>query len=137
MPKIQAQNIPVRISRSDKQLVLAAPLAGLEPEDITIAIDGRNVTIEGKERGPRQHGLDLIEAEWRIGPYLRSIVLPQPVDGGLTNATYGNGVLVLKMPTAASADLPARAQFSLETVGLGRGERVGHVGHGLTPVSTV
>ena len=42
----------------------------------------------------------MLVEEWRIGPYYREISLPQPVDGNLTNATYGNGVLLLSMPRA-------------------------------------
>ena len=137
MARSAAQEVPVRVYRSDRQLVLAAPLAGLEAGDITVTIDGPKVTIHGNVRGPRQHNLDLIEAEWSIGPYHREVVLPQPVDGMLTNATYGNGVLVLKMPTRTTDEPTDRTVFSLEAVGLARGERVGHTGHDILPVSNV
>lgn len=69
MSKNQINRLPVRICRSENQFALAAPLAGLEPEDITVTIEGRTVTIQGKERGPHQHDLDLLKAEWSVGPY--------------------------------------------------------------------
>ena len=47
--------IPVRIYQKEKQFAVAAPMPGLEPEDITVTIEGKRVTIDGKERGPR-HG---------------------------------------------------------------------------------
>jgi HSP20 family molecular chaperone IbpA len=54
--------------------------------------------IMGDERDPRQHGDDVIADEWTSGPYYRDISLPMRVDGSLTNATYGNGVLLRSMP---------------------------------------
>src|SRR5574339_863125 len=98
MAKKRLQQLQVRIYQNENQFAIAAPLAGLEPEDISVMIEGDRVTIHGDERGPRQHGLDLIKAEWTIGPYKREIVLPAHVDGALANATYGNGVLVLTLP---------------------------------------
>jgi len=129
MPKHQAQTIPVRIYQSANQLAVIAPVAGLEPEDIRVLIDGKQVTIQGKERGPHQHDLHLLSAEWTIGPYYRELTLPQEVDGSLTNATYGNGVLVLTMPMAKSAQKSKRTEFALKAVEPTLGARVGHIGH--------
>ena len=95
------QTIPVRIYNREKHIVLAAPLPGLEAENISVTVGGNKVIIAGEERGPRQHGADVILSEWSIGPYYREISLQQAVNGPLTNATYGNGVLVLSMPKAA------------------------------------
>jgi HSP20 family molecular chaperone IbpA len=61
--------------------MLAAPMPGLEAQDITVSINEKTVTIMGQERGPRQHGLELTLCEWTIGPYSREIVLDQAVDG--------------------------------------------------------
>ena len=94
----ESQRVPVRIYDRDKHIVLAAPLPGLEAENISVTVGGNRVVIEGEERGPRQHGPDVVLAEWSIGPYYREVSLHQAVKGPLTNATYGNGVLVLLMP---------------------------------------
>jgi HSP20 family protein len=130
------QKLPVRVYQKENQFVLAAPLAGLEPDDIRITIDGRQVTIHGNERGPRQDDLDLLKAEWRIGPYHRQIELPETVNGSLTNATYGNGVLVLTIPKADGNEKSTRAEFTLDAIQPTRGERVGHVGHEIKPATT-
>lgn len=137
MSKKQTQQFPVRIYQSENQFALAAPLAGLEPEDISVVIDGRHVTIDGKQRGPRQDNLDLLTAEWSIGPYHRQIDLPENVDGSLANATYGNGVLVVTLPKADSKGKTTYAEFTLEPVLPTRGEHVGHVGHEIQPASTM
>jgi len=133
---LKRQNIPIRVYQTDNQLALAAPLAGLEPEDINVAIEGNRVTIRGRERGPHQHDLDLLVNEWAIGPYYREVTLPQRVDGSMANATYGNGVLVITMPKADSVRKSAKIEFSLERIAPTRGERVGHTGHEPQPTTT-
>jgi HSP20 family protein len=136
MLKHRRERLPVRIYRSENQFALAAPLAGLEPGDITVTIEGKRVAIQGKERGPHQHDLDLLKAEWSVGPYHRKIVLPENVDGSLANATYGNGVLVLTIPKARSTGKPIRTEFTLEAIKPIRGERIGHMGHDIRETTT-
>jgi HSP20 family protein len=136
MVKKETSQLPVRIYRSENQFALAAPLPGLEASDITVTIEGRRVTIQGNERGPRQHDLDLLNEEWSIGPYYREVELPEKVDGALANATYGNGVLVLTMPKVKSSGKTARAEFTLEVIDGARGERIGHMGHDIVKTTT-
>jgi len=71
--------------------------------------------------------LDLKLAEWGIGPYFREVSLDQPVNGAMTNATYGNGVLVLSIPKAKSGT-GSNTQFQLKAIGPTRGERIGYTG---------
>jgi len=129
----EAQTIPVRIYNADEHLVLAAPLPGLEPENISVTLAGNKVSIMGEERGPGQHRRDVIMDEWTIGPYYREVTLPQPVDGKLTNATYGNGVLVLSMPKHEGNQPVSDASFRLHPVEATHGERIGHAGTDVHP----
>src|SRR5262245_28076572 len=133
----QSTTVPVRVYQIDDRIMVAAPLPGLEPEDITVTIAGPRVTIRGVERGPGQHERDLIMAEWTIGPYDRELVLPQPVHGDLANATYGNGVLVLALPKLGTGEPEVATEFRLQPVGATiHGERVGHSGSTITPTTT-
>ena len=88
---VQPQSVPVRIYDGDEHIVLAAPLPGVEAENISVTIAGSKVTIIGEERGPRQHERHVLVDEWSIGPYRREVSIPQAINGSLTNATYGNG----------------------------------------------
>ena len=131
----EPQTVPVRIYEADNQIMLVAPMPGLEAQDITVAINGKTVTISGQERGPGQHDREPTVCEWTIGPYFREVVLDQPVDGLLTNATYGNGVLVLNMPKAVDGEaMPAN--FKLNRIDATRGERIGHRGSDIHPASS-
>lgn len=132
----QIQQVPVRVYTSDDRIMLAAPMPGLEPSNIAVVVAGTQVTIRGTLRGPRQDERDPLIAEWSIGPYERALTLPQAVSGALTNATYGNGVLVLAMPVLGPDQAADRAEFTLEAIGATHGERVGHVGSAIRPTTT-
>jgi HSP20 family protein len=132
----QSQPLPVRVYRSHHRIMVVAPMPGLEPPDISITVTGERVTIHGRERGPHQHDRDLILAQWAIGPYEGEVTLPEPVEGPLTNATYGNGVLVLAMPKVAPGQRGVAAEITLATLEATRGERVGHVSRAVRPTTT-
>jgi HSP20 family protein len=131
-----AQSVPVQIHQSDAHIVLAAPMPGLEPQDISVVIAGDKVMIHGNYRGSRQEKDGVLVAEWTIGPYIREVVLPQPVNGPLTNATYGNGVLVLAMPKSQGESHDGPAEFQIEVIQATLGQRIGHTGSELRPITT-
>ena|SRR5215510_1919952 len=130
------QSVPVQIHQTDALIVLAAPMPGLEPQDISVVIAGDKVMIQGNYRGSRREKEDVLVAEWTIGPYAREVVLTQPVNGPLTNATYGNGVLVLAMPKAEEEGEDGHAEFQIEVVQATLGQRIGHTGSELRPTTT-
>ncbi len=132
----EGQPVPLRVYQTGELLVLAAPMPGLEPADITVRIAGDRVTIHGGERGPHQRERDLVLAEWAIGPYHREVTLPRAVNGALTNATYGNGVLVLSMPKAEAGRPAADAEVRLDVIDATRGARVAHTGRDVQPTTT-
>lgn len=128
MAQAEAQRVPLRIYQSENRVMLAAPMPGLEAEDISVAIDGDRVTIHGDERGHGQHDRDLLVTEWTFGPYHRDITLSTEVNASLVNATYGNGVLVLSMPKLKPGEKKNTGSFVLHDLRQARGERVGHKG---------
>ena len=132
----QPQSIPVQLHQADDRLVLAAPMPGLEPQDISVVISGDRVTVRGEYRGSRQDQPETLISEWTIGPYYRDLVLPQPVNGVLTNATYGNGVLVLSMPTLEPGKQGGYMEIRLEPTTGARGQHVGHTGSDIQPTTT-
>ena len=131
----QQQTVPVQLHQTNDRLVLAAPMPGLEAEDILITVRGEHLTIRGEYRGSRHDQPGILLSEWTIGPYYREVVLPQPIDGELTNATYGNGVLVLSMPKALLETKRSDAEFRLQALKDTRGQHVGHTGKNIQPTT--
>lgn len=127
-------NLPIRMYQTAERLIVAAPMPGLEPADISVRIAAEGtIDLQGKLRGPRQEGMELLMDEWSVGPYERTLTLPCAVDGELADVTYGNGVLVVALPKAARM-MPAH--LNLESIGLARGQRVGSHGRDLAPTTT-
>jgi HSP20 family protein len=128
-----SEHIPVKLYRGSNRLVLAAPMAGMEPEDILVEVsaDGE-LAIHGAERGELKGEKELLLDEWNPGPYHRRIALPDPVDATLANLTYGNGVLVVALPLSGETR-PGR--LTLDAVGPARGERVASHGRPVQPTS--
>jgi HSP20 family molecular chaperone IbpA len=128
--------LPVRVYEAGQKIMIAAPMAGLEPRDIAVTVEGDRVRIRASRRGPHHDDKRLAVAEWSVGPYDRELRLSSFVDGPLTNVTYGNGVLVVAMPRARSGERAAAAQISLMAIAATRGEHVGHVGRVPRPMTT-
>ena len=137
-----SQPLPVRVYEGDGRIMVAAPMPGLEPQDISVTLSGDKVTIHGALRGPHQDERDLSLAEWAIGPYHRDLTLDHTVDGTRANATYGNGVLVLVLPKAEPRDgartprTKGTTRFTLDVLTATRGTHVGHAGRDLHRTTT-
>ena len=125
--KAKIQHIPVKVYRSADHLSVAAPLPGLQAEDILIKVtDAGHLVIEGELRGKLKDIKELLIDEWSIGGYHRDLELPNPVDGQKANVTYGNGVIVISLPIS---DKTVAAALQLEKNAIDHGERVGWSGH--------
>lgn len=121
-------HLPVNLYHEGDRLMVAAPMPGMEPQNIEITLDGSRVTIQAALRGPGQlRTQSFLLQEWSSGPYERTLDLPSAVDGSRANATYDNGILVLIMPTAEEG-IPAHLQ--MVKMGTAKGQLIGHVGHG-------
>jgi HSP20 family protein len=117
--RVKIQQIPLKVYRSMDRLTIAAPMAGMEPQDILVEItdDGR-LLIDGEVRGVLKDVKELLVDEWSVGAYYRDYILPNPVDGSQATATYGNGVLVVTFPLSVRV-VPAR--LTLSTTGIAHG----------------
>jgi HSP20 family protein len=148
--------VPIKLYRTADRLTVAAPMPGLLARDFAIEITAENrLVLRGAIRGitadvqvfhrltvragsgPRrtlvEEHRELLIDEWTAGSYYRDLQLPEPVNGEMATATYGNGVLVVTLPVAKRV---TAARLLLEQVGVGRGERVGSAGHPIRRRST-
>ena len=131
--KHEAETVPVTMYRGAERLMIAAPMPGLEPEDITVEVrDGGRIVLHGELRGALKGQKEILLDEWTVGPYHRELDLPAPIDGAMANLTYNNGVVVLAAPLAQRTN-PAR--LTLDAIRGDQGERVGNAGHPVRPVT--
>ena len=130
-PTQQHQNVPVKIYRSPLRVMVAVPMPGLEPTDISVEITPLPaLVIQGRQRGELKGIKDELLNEWSAGEYERLIALPTAVNGQLANVTYGNGVLVVALPIA---DQTQPARLTLTALSATRGLHAGNMGRPIRP----
>lgn len=123
------QYIPVNVYETDEDVLIIAPMPGVEADNIDIEVLGKRVTLRASLRGPGQENRRYLIHEWSYGPYERVVELPVEVDGENANASHSNGVLALSLPKSTrsrSVRIPLRQVESSEA----RAE--GHSGHHTT-----
>jgi len=122
----QLQPIPVKIYRTHDHLTVAAPMPGLEPEDILVEVtENGQLILHGDMRAALKDDKEVLLDEWNVGGYHRELILPVAVDGEHDNVAYGNGVLVVAFHLSQETQ-PAR--ITLTKTGIAHGEYRGNIG---------
>jgi HSP20 family protein len=89
-----AQRIPVNVYETETAVVVVAPMPGVMPDDVEIAIEGQRVTIRAELRtdAPKNY----LVHEWDYGSYERTLDLATAAPGPVT-ASLGNGQLAVSI----------------------------------------
>src|SRR5260370_28412019 len=96
--QIPLQYLPVKVYRMHDHLTVAAPMPGLEPEDIFVEVtQSGQLILHADTRAILKDVKEVLLDEWNVGGYHRELTLPKNVDGEHSNVTYGNAVLVRAM----------------------------------------
>ena len=105
------------VYREDGSLFIRAELAGIDPEDVTIDVEGSVLHIKGEKRLERDvHEDDRFLRERRFGFFHRDLMLPEGVDPDKIVATFDNGVLTVEMPLPESVDEPGKVPIEIKTI---------------------
>jgi HSP20 family molecular chaperone IbpA len=86
----------------DEGYVLMGDLPGVEPQDLDVTYENREVTIHGKVK-PRHTDGQCFSEEYGVGDFHRSFNVGDVVEGSLINAELSNGVLIVRLPKRAEA----------------------------------
>lgn len=86
-----------------KTLHIKADLPGVDPKDVEIVVEGRQLTLKG-ERKAEQETLNgsYRHREVRYGHFARTFLLPEGMKAEDLQATYRNGVLEISGPLPES-----------------------------------
>jgi len=95
------------VTETDKEYVVLAEMPGVKKEEISITIDGNEVTVsaEVKHEKDIKDGETVLRSERYYGKIQRVFTLDKEVDQATAQAKYNDGVLELKLPkkTVAAA----------------------------------
>jgi len=98
-PAERRWRLPLDVYTTPEEIVIAASLPGLTPEEVEITIDADRLTIRGELRPPLEN-VDYLFQERAYGAFSRSLTLNVPIDTGNAEAVFENGVLTLTLPKA-------------------------------------
>jgi HSP20 family protein len=94
---------PINIFRGPDRLVIRSELPDVRPEDVSLTVEGRQLTITGERRPPDGAGGGYHRRERPWGRFARTVHLPDDLDLEQVDAQCRNGVLTVSIPVAASA----------------------------------
>src|SRR5918995_5062378 len=108
---------PVDCYRSAKhsQFVVLVELAGVDPSELTVAVEGRELVIAGTRRRDREEGRVYQLMEIEDGPFERRIPLAPDVDVASATARYERGLLLVVFPLARTRRRAGKLQNVVRT----------------------
>ena len=95
-----ARSPALDVAESDRGYTVKLEMPGVAKEDIKVAIEGRQVSVQAhSERADeRKEGDRVVYRERLTSSFARSFTLPMDVDQAESNAKLENGVLTLTLP---------------------------------------
>lgn len=97
--------LAVDVYQTKDTIVIKAPIAGVKPEDIDVAISEDVVTIRGDRKEETKIEKDsyyVQECFW--GSFSRSVILPTSTVAEKANASLKDGVLTIEIPKVVPED---------------------------------
>ena len=93
---------PIDMYQTKDAVVVETPLAGVDPEKVSVTVENGLLTIKGSmEKKTEVDEKDYYRKEVRSGSVFRQVSLPARVLEGKAEATYDNGMLKIRIPKAA------------------------------------
>jgi HSP20 family protein len=94
----------VDVYEKDNNIIVEAPLPGIDPDNVQVAVENDVLSIEGSsEKKTEVDEKNYYRKEVRSGSFHRAVALPAGVDGEKAVASYKKGVLTVTVPKAAQA----------------------------------
>jgi HSP20 family protein len=92
------------VAETKNDLIVKAEVPGMDPKNIDISLSNGILTIRGErkqEKEEKEEDYHLIERSY--GTFIRSVRLPNEVQGDKISASYKNGVLKITLPKSEEA----------------------------------
>jgi HSP20 family protein len=90
--------VDVYYEEDPPRAVVEAELAGVDPDEIGLEIEGRDLVIAGNRNPADAEGRVYQQIEIDFGPFRRVVSLGADVDADRARATYRDGILRVELP---------------------------------------
>ena len=110
------------VDAEDKEFHVSMMVPGVKPEALNIILQGNRLTLSGehKEEEGDKSAKNYLDREFSYHRFVRTITLPDGVDGEKLTAQLKDGVLEITAPIAAAA-LPKKIPVNAGTPAKGGG----------------
>ncbi len=89
---------PTDIFDMGDHLLVRVEMAGIDPNDVSITINGKLLTIKGSRNEDESSKMRVVQMEIMYGYFKRELILPSYVDAKKASAEYYNGMLEIELP---------------------------------------
>jgi len=91
---------PIDVYQKESSIIVETPLAGVDPKDVEVTVEGDMLTIRGKtEHRTEVDEKNYLYKEVRYGAFQRQVQLPVPVLGEKAATSSEHGLLRITIPT--------------------------------------
>ena len=94
--------LPLDAYVTEEEIVITAPVPGLDPESGEITLDDDTLTIKGELNSPLEN-VEYLFQERPYGAFSRSVKINVPVEVDQAEAKFEKGVLTLVLPKSQEA----------------------------------
>jgi HSP20 family protein len=91
--------------------IVKVAIAGIDPDDVSLEIRGRQLVISGERRAQEAEGRLYQQIEIGHGPFKRVVELSAEVEAERAAASYEDGILRIDIPLAQPADTTRRIEI--------------------------
>src|SRR5262245_43440485 len=92
------------VVEKENEYEISAELPGIDENNVEIKLANNTLTIKGEKQEEKEdRQKDYYMSERRYGSFQRSFALPDGVDVDKIEASFGKGVLTVKLPKSAAA----------------------------------
>ncbi len=96
---------PVDVIEDVSGITLYADLPGVPKDRLSLQVEANTLTIEGDLTLDAPEGMEAVHAEVGLPRFRRVFTLSRELDGDKVSADFNQGVLKLRIPKAAHAQL--------------------------------
>lgn len=95
---------PIKLYETDKEVVVEAPVYGVDPKEVKVSIEGSTLRIVGsaKKEEKEEKGKRVYYSNMQTS-FNYEVQLPTQVEGSKAKAEVKNGVISVKVPKTSQA----------------------------------
>lgn len=93
------RRLALDVYTTPSEIVIAANVPGLKPEEVSITLEGDTLSISGEIKPPLEN-VEYLFQERGYGKFSRSLTINVPVEQDKAEAAFENGVLTITLPKA-------------------------------------